>query len=468
MLTSFALKVLLYLWLASGIQAYMMPGMSMGMGMPVGGGMSPYGMNGYGGYRVYRKRRHRNLFQRITGTGRRYKYYMRPGMPGMMPGMGMGMPMGGIAGMSSSMMIGSPGMISSGGMMTPGAYGTTKNMMSSSTLSQACRARDTLTLRHVNCPYMNSFDVHKCINGANDPFVTALVRKCKGFFTKNPYQLSAYGMELILSNKPMAFGYLVTRSTCSMLGSYELGLLIKTAVLAKTVNTFSFVDYILNTCHVPVGQLAWLQTKALMVGDLSTATRLQRAATFPSYRTWHQTPNIVYLPSGRSISLRNNAALTTFNGRDMSAFGRIGSVCAYLRAEQLTHPMFPIELLSEMNENCFRHLRPKVFFYFTADMIKRFRWWRSATPKQIRFILPGPPIQSVPMYLLGMHNYINKLDRKHPCAGISKVQRMSIQMNPKLVRAFYDRCRAAVSAGETAKIGMAGLISALVRVALII
>ena len=377
----------------------------------------------------------------------------------MMPGMSA---MGGITMTTGTM----PGMMP--GMMKPGFTGTGANMMSSTTLAQACRARDTLTLRHVNCPYMSSFDVHKCINGANDPFVTALVRKCKGFFTKNPYQLTAYGMELILSNKPMAFGYLVTRSTCSMLGSYELGLLIKTAVLARTVNTYSFVDYILNTCHVPIAQLAVLQTKALMVGDLATATRLQRAATFPSYRTWNRTPNLVFLPSGRTISLRNNAALTAFNGRDMSAFGKIGRVCSYLRAEQLTHPLFPIELLSEMNENCFRHLRPKLFFYFTADMIKRFRWWRSATPKQIRFILPGPPIQSVPFYLLGMHNYINKLDRKHPCAGISKVQRMSIQMQPKLVRAFYDRCRAAVSAGERVQIGKFALIGAVIGAILII
>lgn len=433
-----------------GMMNPMMPGMPMNPMM----GMNPMGMQ------VYRKRRHRNWFQRMTGTGQRYNYYMRPGMgmmSPMMPGMGMSsMTMSTMHPMTPMMMGGTANVA-----LKSGVGRSKRNVMSSSTLAHACRARSTLALRYVNCPYMTAFDVNHCINSSTDAFVTALVKKCKGFFTKNPYQMAAYAMELILANKPMAFGYLVTQGTCSMMGRYELDLMLKTAVLARTANTFAFVDYILNTCNVSIGQLAWLQTQALMAGDLPTATRLQRAATFPTARQLDSQPNLVYLPSGRVISLRNNAALTVLNGRDMSTFGKIGRLCSYLRAEHLTHPLFPIELLSEMNENCFHHLKPKLFFYFTADMIKRLRWWKLATPLQMRMILPGPPIQSVPFYLLGQHNYINKLDRKHPCAGISKIQRMSIQMQPKLARAFYERCRAAASSASSIGLSTTAIVSLL-------
>ena len=186
--------------------------------------------------------------------------------------------------------------------------------------------------------------------------------------------------------------------------------------------------------------MAQLQTLALMGGDMSVAMRLQRASMYPVNHYYPQ--RLVYAPSGKIIRLTHDAALTTMNGRDMAMFGMIGRVCSYLRPEHITHPLFNPELLSQMNENCFRHLKPRLFWYMTSDMIKRFRWWRSATPAQIHWVPVGKPIQAVPFYLLGQHPYINKLDRYHPCAGITKSQRISIQMESKTARAFFERCRA--------------------------
>lgn len=472
------------IWLMTGVsgQYYASPGMAMG---PMGGmgGMSPYG-----GYHVARRRRHRSLFQRMTGRGRRYKYYLRPNSYGMY-GRGMASPYGmpNSYGMTSTHMtpygMGSPGMVSPYGMgaatgyaSMPGGFRSTSvtmstgmgmnpmnpmmnsmnpmmnsmtglmnnPYMSSSALAQACRSQDTLGLRTVQCAYMSPHDIHYCFAHAQDPMLAALVRKCKGAFTKNPYQMAAHAVELILANKPMAFGHLVSRGTCAMLGHFELNLMLKSAVLSRSPNTFAFVDYILSTCRVPTATLAAFQTQALMTGDVASSTRLQRAAMYPV--NLDAAPRIIYLASGRVINLMHNSALAMLNGRDMANFGKIGHLCRNLRPQHLTNPLFSVELLGEMNENCFRNLRPRIFFFMSADMIKRFRWWRSATPHQIKMIPPGPPIQAVPFYQLGMHTYLNSQDHYHPCSGINKVQRISIQLNRKVARAFYDRCRASGAA----------------------
>lgn len=420
----------------------MSPAMNPMMGPPMGGMLNP--MDPYG-YHVARRRRHRSLFQRLTGTGRRYNYYIRPNsyMSGSMPmGMGLtGSPMG--MGTSVTSISVSGGVPSMGGMgMSSSMFGKdySNTVRSASALTHACRSNDTNTLRHVSCPYMSQHDLHYCYTRASDSFLAALVRKCKGVFTGNPYQMTAYGVELILANKTMPFGEILTHNTCLMLGSYEMKTLLKTAILSRTTNSFAFVDHILNTCDVPVYLMARLQTLALMHGDMSVAMRLQRASMYPVNH--HYPQNIIYVPSGLMIQLTHDSALSQLNGRDMAVFGKIGRVCALLRPEHLTHPLFNAELLSEMNENCFRHLKPRLFWYMTSDMIKRFRYWRSATPQQLYMVPIGRPIQAVPFYLLGQHPYINKLDRSHPCAGITKTQRISIQMEPKTARAFYERCRA--------------------------
>lgn len=448
--------------------AYMNPMMTP---MGPGGMLNP--MNPYG-YHVARRRRHRNIFQRITGTGRRYNYYIRPNsyMTGMNP-MYRGMGMTGPAHMMSpygaattavhSTSFGVPGMgmtrtmtASVGGMSMPKDY--RNSFRSSTALSHACRSDNTNSLRHVNCPYMTQHDLHYCFSKASDPFLTALVKKCKGVFTSNPYQMAAYGVEMILANKTMPFGKVITRNTCMMLGTYEKKLLLKTAIVSRTQNSYAFVDYILNTCHVPTFLLAQLQNAALMTGEMSVAMRLQRAAMYPA--NTHHVQKLIYVPSGRLINLNFDGALSYLTGRDMSQFGKIGRTCSHLRPEHITHPLFNAELLSEMNENCFRHLRPRLFWYMTSDMIKRFRWWRSATPAQLHWVPLGKPIQAVPFFLLGQHPYINKLDRNHPCAGITKSQRISIQMEPKTARAFYERCRASSAFAIKASVSL--LISALI------
>lgn len=466
------------------VEAYMSPMMMSPMGGP-GAMLNP--MNPYG-YHVQRRRRHRNIFQRLTGTGRRYNYSIRPNsyMSGMYPRMGMGMgmasPMG--MGMSSPMGIGgvrtttvgySTGMspmgmgsvgMSSMGMGMPAATamamgGGMKNFRNAvrtdSALSHACRSNDTNSLRHVSCPYMNQRDLHYCFTRASDSFLSALVKKCKGVFTSNPYQLTAYGVEMILANKTMPFGSLVTRNTCLMLGSYEKKTLLKTAILARTPNSYAFVDHILNTCKVPLYLLANLQSVALVSGDMQVTMRLQRASMYPV--SHHHVQRVFYAPSGRIINLRFDGALSVMSGRDMGMFGKIGKSCSMLRPEHITHPLFNPELLSEMSENCFRHLRPRLFWYMTSDMIKRFRWWKSAKPSQIHWIPIGKPIQAVPFFILGQHPYINKLDRSHPCAGITKTQRISIMMEPKTARAFFERCRA--SSAFAVKASASLLISAL-------
>lgn len=458
--------------------AYMSPMMPMS---PMGGMMNP--MNPYG-YRVARKRRHRNIFQKITGTGRKYKYYVKPnsymGGMGMNPmamgGMGMGMHPMGMGGMgmmspmgvhtsSYGMGMGGMGMMHHGmggmGMMHHGMGGNKQfknTVRSASALSHACRSNDTNTLRHVSCPYMSQHDLHYCFTRASEPFLNALVRKCKGVFTGNPFQLAAFGVEMILANKPMPFGTIVTRSTCTMLGSYEKQTLLKTAILSRTQNSYAFVDHILNTCNVPLHMVAHFQTLALSSGDMSVGMRLQRAAMFPTNPYAKQ--KIIYAPSGRIINLFNDGALAVMTGRDMAMFGKIGKVCTNLRPEHITHPLFNAELLSQMNENCFLRMKPRIFWYMSSDMIKRFRWWRSATPAQIRMIPIGKPIQAVPFFLLGNHPYVNKLDRYHPCKGITKSQRISIQMEPKTARAFYERCRASSALAVKASAGM--IISAIV------
>lgn len=456
--------------------AYMSP---MPMSPMMGGGMmNP--MNPYG-YHVARKRRHRNFFQRLTGTGRRYKYYVRPnsymhGMPGspMMNPMGSAsyhatsygmhpMGMGGMHAVTSPMGVGGmgasvttvsvngavPGVgLGMGGFhshMSPmigmsGIKDVHNTVRSASALSHACRSNNTNTLRHVSCPYMTQHDLHYCFTRASEPFLSALVRKCKGVFTSNPYQMAAYGVELILANKSMPFGSIFTRNTCLMMGAYEKKVLLKTAIMSRTQNSYAFVDHILNVCNIPLYMISRLQTVALISGDMSVAMRLQRAAMYPAHH--HHVQQVVYVPSGRAIYLANGSALANLNGRDMTMFGKIGRVCSLLRPEHITHPLFNPELLSEMSENCFKHLKPRLFWYMTSDMIKRFRWWRSAKPEQIHWVPIGKPIQAVPFFLLGEHPYVNKLDRNHPCAGITKTHRISIQMEPKTARAFYERCRA--------------------------
>lgn len=457
------------------IDAYMNPMMS-----PMGGPGMLNPMNPYG-YHVQRKRRHRNIFQRLTGTGRRYKYSVRPNS--YMSGMGMGMPgMGmssmGMGGMGSPMGMGmSPmtmGMRTSsvgyhtgmspmgmGGMgmavMGGGMNDMKNNVRTDTALVHACRSNDTNSLRHVNCPYMNQPDLHYCFTRASEPFLSGLVKKCKGIFTSNPYQLAAFGVELILSNKAMPFGNIITRNTCLMLGSYEKKTLLKTAILSRTSNSYAFVDHILNTCSVPLYLLANLQSVALVGGDMSVAMRLQRASMYPV--SHHSVQQVFYAPSGRIVNLRFDGALSAMTGRDMAMFGKIGKACNLLRPEHITHPLFNPELLSEMSENCFRKLRPRLFWYMTSDMIKRFRWWRSAKPAQIHWIPIGKPIQAVPFFNLGQHAYINKLDRDHPCAGITKTQRIAIMMEPKTSRAFFERCRA--SSAFAVKASASLLISAL-------
>lgn len=462
--------------------AYMSPMMS-----PMGGPGMLNPMNPYG-YHVARRRRHRNIFQRMTGTGRRYKYYIRPNsyMPGMGMYGGMANPMMGRSMMGPAMMspvaattavrtygVGMPGLgVTRTFATTIGAPGlgiaapqTIKNAIrSTSALSHACRSNDSNSLRYVNCPYMSQHDLHYCFTRASDPFLTALVKKCKGVFTSNQYQMTAYGVEMILANKTMPFGKIITRNTCLMLGTYEKRTLLKTAIISRTPNSYAFVDHILNTCHVPTILLSNLQSLALMTGEMSVAMRLQRAAMFPS--SIHHVQKVFYAPSGRIVNLNFDGALTLLTGRDMSMFGKIGRACSLLRPEHITFPMFNAELLSGMNENCFRHLRPRLFWYMTSDMIKRFRWWRSATPAQIHWIPLGKPIQAVPFFLLGQHPYINKLDRMHPCAGITKSQRISIQMEPKTARAFYERCRA--SSAFAIKASVTLLISALLAYFVII
>ena len=403
------------------------------------------------GYHITPVHHHRNFLQRLTGTGRRHDYVLTPnlGMGGMngrmttmtttsrmMPGMGMGMGMGMGYGMNQQMF---------------------NAARSSSSLSHACRSNDTNTLRQVNCPYMNPQDLHYCITRADEPFLNALVRKCKGVFTSNAYQMAAYGVELIVANKAMPFGSIITRNTCAMLGVYELELLIKTAILSRTQNSYAYVDYLISTCQIPAFVMSRMQTVALMTGDMPVAMRLQRASMFPVNKNYVQ--NIVYSPSGRIFNLVSDSALSNLTGRDMAMLGKIGRTCALLRAEHITHPLFNSELLSEMNENCFSHLNPNLFWYMNSDMIKRFRWWRSATPAQIRMIPIGKPIQAVPFFLLGSHYYINRLDRYHPCSGITSSQRISIQMEPKTARAFFERCRA--SNAVAIKISASVLISAL-------
>lgn len=462
--------------LLQSTSAYMSPMMPMA---PMGGVLNP--MNPYG-YHVARKRRHRNIFQRITGTGRRYKYYVRPnsymsrgmGMNPMNPvGMGgmsmMPSPMGihttsyGMSTMGMNPMGMGMNSMSMGGMNPMGmGMGGTKDfkntVRSASALSHACRSNDTNTLRHVSCPYMSHHDLHYCFTRASDPFLNALVRKCKGVFTSNPYQLAAFGVEMILANKPMPFGSIVTRSTCAMMGAYEKQTLLKTAILSRTQNSYAFVDHILNTCNVPLNIMAHFQTLALTTGDMSVSMRMQRAAMYPTNPYSRQ--KIIYAPSGRIINLLNDGALSLMTGRDMAMFGKIGRTCSSLRPEHLTHPMFNAELLNQMNENCFKHLKPRIFWYMSSDTIKRFRWWRSATPAQIRMIPMGKPIQAVPFFLLGQHAYVNKLDRYHPCAGITKSQRISIQMEPKTARAFYERCKASNAMAVKASATM--IISALI------
>ena len=432
--------------------AYMNPGMT-----PIG--MNP--MNPYG-YHVARKRRHRNFFQRLTGTGRRYKYYVKPNsyMTGMnpmyrTPGMMMN-PVGTTTVMNTTA---SYGMGTGMGIGNKMGMGMTRNgVRSTSALSHACRSDDTNSLRQVNCPYMSQHDLHYCFTRASDPFLTALVNKCKGIFTSNPYQMAAYGVELILANKSMPFGKIITRSTCKMLGSYELKTLLRTAIVSHTPDSYAFVDYILNTCHIPTYLLTKFQGISLMTGEMSVAMRLQHAAMYPvSHR---HVQMVFFTPSGRAIDLSHDGALALMTGRDMAMFGKIGRGCSQLRPEHITHPLFNSELLSEMSENCFKHLSPRLFWYMTSDMIKRFRWWRSATPAQMRWIPLGKPMQAVPFFLLGQHAYVNKLDRHHPCAGITKTQRISVQMEPKTARAFYERCRA--SSAFAVKASLSVLISAMV------
>ena len=426
------------------IEAYMNPMIS-----PMGGpGMMLNPMNPYG-YHVEKKRRHRNLFQRITGTGRRYKYSIKTNTNkyGMNP-MGIASPMGvgvGTAtiGFGSGMSPMGMGAMKAGGLMgAPMGIGNNirNNIRSDSALSHACRSNDTNSLRHVSCPYMDQHDLHYCFARASDSFLSTLVKKCKGVFTSNPYQLAAFGVDLIISDKTMPFGSIVTRNTCLMLGSYEKKTLLKTAILSRTSNSYAFVDHILNTCNVPVYLLANLQSLALVSGEMSVAMRLQRASMYPVSQNHVQ--RLFYAPSGRIINLHLDSALSVMTGRDMSMFGKIGKVCTMLRPEHITHPLFNPELLSEMNENCFSKLRPRLFWYMTSDMIKRFRWWNSAKPSQIHWIPLGKPIQAVPYFILGQHPYINKLDRYHPCAGITKTQRISIMMEPKTAKAFFERCRA--------------------------
>jgi hypothetical protein len=469
--------------------------------MPMMGGpgqmMNPY--NPYG-YHVKRKRRHRNIFQRLTGTGRRYKYKVRPNS--MLSGMGgYGSPYGGFGGYGGmhggyGAMHGGYGMSPIGGSYGMGIHHTShiggglgmgmgmsplggihhmgfsglgkgikNSVRTTSALAHACRSNDTNSLRHVNCPYMSQHDINYCITRASEPFLLALVRKCKGVFTGNPYQMAAYGVELILANKPMPFGSVITRNTCSMMGYYEKKLLLKSAILSRTKNSYAFVDYVLNTCRIPLSMTAKLQTISLMGGDMAIALRLQRASMYPANPHTHQ--RIVYNPSGRIVNLGHDGALSALTGRDMAMFGKIGRACSYLRPEHLTHPLFNPELMSEMNENCFRNLRPRIFWYLTSDMIKRFRWWRSATPSQIRMIPLGKPIQAVPFFLLGPHVYVNKLDRYHPCKGITKTQRISIQMEPRTAKAFYERCRAsnATAIKASASIILSALLAYFVFVA---
>lgn len=397
------------------------------------------------GYHVERHHRHRNIFQKLTGTGRKYNYYVKPNSMGMMGGMN---PM-----MNPMMMMPGVGQARSITMTTAPMMGMGMGTtMLNSTLTQACRSNDTNALRYVNCPHMTPADLHFCINKSSEPFLASLVRKCKGTFTRNPYQMALHAVELILANKTMAFGSIITRNTCLMLGPYEKRLILKTAIIARTKNTFAFVDHILTTCYIPAVMTAGLQAVALMTGDTSTAVRLQRAAVYPVNRETVQ--RIINLPSGRMINLNFDGALATITGRDMSVLGKIGRVCRYLRPQHITHPLFSSELLSEMNENCFKHLNPRIFWYMTADMVKRFRWWRSATPAQMHWLPIGKPIQAVPFYDLGTHVYINPLDRYHPCKGITKSQRISIQMNPKLARAFYERCRASGATAVKASISL--------------
>lgn len=456
--------------LIQSVSAYMSPmpmTPMMGPPPPMGRMLNP--MNPYG-YHVARKRRHRNIFQKITGTGRRYKYYVKPNSYMS------GMPMRGAGMMASPMMnpymmrpmgtsvtsvrvggISPMGVRMGAGMMMAGKKAIKNTVRSASALSHACRTDDTNSLRHVSCPYMTQKDLHYCFTRASEPFLDALVRKCKGVFTSNPFQMAAYGVELILANKPMPFGTIVTRNTCLMMGTYEKKILLKTAIISRTQNSYAFVDYILTTCNIPLFMMAKLQTRALIGGDMSVAMRLQRASMYPINQYYPQ--SIVYAPSGKIIRLSKDGALSTMNGRDMAMFGMIGRVCSYLRPEHITHPLFNPELLNQMNENCFRYLKPRLFWYMTSDMVKRFRWWRSATPAQIRWVPLGKPIQAVPFYLLGQHPYINKLDRYHPCAGITKTQRISVQMEPKTARAFYERCRA--SSATAIKASVTILISAI-------
>lgn len=453
------------------VQAYMTP---MVGPAPMLNPNNPYG------YHVQRKKRHRTLFQRVTGTGRRYKYKVKPnsslsgmrppvmGMPGVGMGVGMASPMGMGVGMASPMRMGIgmaspmgvPGMGSPLGMASAVIGGGITNLKNDirtdSVLPRACRSNDINSLRQVSCPYMDQQDLHYCINRATDPFLSALVKKCKGFFTSNPFQLAAFGVELILANKAMPFGYLVTRNTCLMLGTYEKKTLLKTAIISRSTNSYAFVDHMLNTCHIPIHLIAGVQSLALVSGDLQVAMRLQRASMYPSNSNQEQ--KVFYAPSGRIINLNYDDALSKITGRDMSMFGAIGRGCSKLRPQHITHPLFNPELLSEMSENCFRHMRPRLFWYMTSDMIKRFRWWRSAKPSQIHWIPIGKPIQAVPYFLLGQHTYINKLDRSHPCAGITKTQKISIMMEPKTARAFYERCRA--SSAFAVKASASVLISA--------
>jgi hypothetical protein len=478
--------IMAVMWGASCVSAFMMPSMGMGGGgmMPVGPNgmpmagysnpMSPYSPMNPSGYHIVKKRRHRGLLQRVFNVGPKYRYkvqpnYYRSGMYGTGMGMSMGMGMGGMPGMSpmgmppmgmSSMGMSPMGMSpmgtsyyhqSSYGMGPSSIYGSSypANTYGStgvynpygtvSALATACRSQDNNSLRSVNCGALIPNDLSLCFNIAIDPLLTGLVRKCKSVLTANRYQLAAHAVELILADKPMAFGHLVTRGTCGTLGPLELDLILKAAVMSRTVDTFSYVDYLLTTCRVPVPLIIKYQTKALLVGNTATAMRLQYAALYPA--PVDQRPTTVYLPSGRIINLNLNNALAMLTGRDMAALGKVGKLCSWIRPEHLTNPLFPSDLLSEMNENCFSSLRPQIFFFFTNRMIRRLRWWRSATPLQLHSIMIGPPIQSVPFYLLGLHTYVNALDRLHPCAGISKIQRASIMMNKESARAYWERCR---------------------------
>lgn len=306
-----------------------------------------------------------------------------------------------------------------------------------------CDTGDIYNILHANCDEFDGYAMRHCLRQYRmDPIIAKLVQRCPFRLPSNRHfrrRFDDYAERLVNTNMSATFRALIGDGRCSELT--EQGRIRLRMAIDRSPSAPAFMAAYQQSC-APLGlgaRTVGIAGPGIPVAQVYRGAHgghgIAAGALVPS-PAWSGPVEFI-----NEVQVRQDfTILTRISPNQAPRFGLLNTACRGLTEAHFRQPGVSADTVANLPVQCFRQIPPPAFAGMTAIMVAKTINWPYATPEQIKFVRTGDPIRAVPFDQLGLGRQYSRWDRFHPCHGVTREQRRSINRSLRARREFYRRC----------------------------